>query len=163
MIDTLFQVHTRALAALFRRRLGNDVDTEDLVHEVYLRITRANVDKIQNLEAYLFTVAENLAKKHAKQQSRRRRQSDLDEPDIQERLAVAPNLDAQLHVAVCIEQLARVVQELPLKCQIVVTMHYFHEMTYEEIATELEISTHMVKKYVVNALMHCRKRMAELR
>jgi DNA-directed RNA polymerase specialized sigma24 family protein len=36
-------------------------------------------------------------------------------------------------------------------------------LSYEEIAQKLDISVNMVKKYLVHALVHCRRRMVSLR
>jgi DNA-directed RNA polymerase specialized sigma24 family protein len=35
-------------------------------------------------------------------------------------------------------------------------------MRYEDIAEQLGVSTNMVKKYLSQGLMHCRRRMARL-
>jgi len=35
-------------------------------------------------------------------------------------------------------------------------------MSYQEVALQLGVSTHMVKKYLSQALAHCRRRMARL-
>ena len=40
---------------------------------------------------------------------------------------------------------------------------YAHGLRYEEIALRLGVSTNMVKKYLSQALVHCRRRMARLR
>ena len=65
MIESLFTTHAPALAALFRRRLGSNVDTDDLIQEVYVRMLGANLDGVRNVDAYLFAVAANLWKEQA--------------------------------------------------------------------------------------------------
>jgi RNA polymerase sigma-70 factor (ECF subfamily) len=123
----------------------------------------ANVKGIRNIEAYLFTVAANLAREQALVQSRNRSLRDADDPVVQEQLAAAPNVEGQLDAEVRMRRLRAVLHELTPKCQAVVAMHYQHGMTYEQIGAQLEISAHMVKKYVTYALAHCRRRMAGLR
>jgi len=44
-----------------------------------------------------------------------------------------------------------------------VLMRHWHGLSYQEIAQKLDISVHMVKKYLVHALAHCRRRMSSLR
>jgi RNA polymerase sigma-70 factor (ECF subfamily) len=38
-------------------------------------------------------------------------------------------------------------------------MQYWQGLSYEEIALRLGVSTHMVKKYLSKAMVHCRRRM----
>jgi DNA-directed RNA polymerase specialized sigma24 family protein len=42
-------------------------------------------------------------------------------------------------------------------------MKYQHGLKYDEIARQLDISPHMVQKYLGIALAHCRRRMAGLK
>src|SRR5690606_36858535 len=67
----MFAEHGPVLRGFFARRGAND-DAEDLVQETYLRLLRARQGQaaIANPEAYLFTVALNLAREQA---ARRRR------------------------------------------------------------------------------------------
>jgi RNA polymerase sigma-70 factor (ECF subfamily) len=111
----------------------------------------------------LFTIAGNLAKEQALLQSRNRSQRDADDPMVREQLAAAPNVEGQLDTEMRVRRLHRALHELPPKCQAVVAMHYRHGMNYEQIGAQLEISANMVKKYVMYALAHCRRRMAGLR
>jgi len=161
IIEGLFLTHARSLAALFRRRLGRDADTDDLIQEVYVRLLGAQLEDIRNIDAYLFTVAANLIKERAFSQSRNRNVRDVDDDLVQEELAATPNFDAQLDIEARSRRLRKALQELSPKCQAVVAMHYRHGMNYDEIGAHLEISAHMVKKYVTRALAHCRRRMAE--
>ena len=68
-------------------------------------------------------------------------------------------LDATRRVA----RLQEVLEQLPAKCCAAVILQYHHELSYEEIAERLEVSPRMVKKYLTQALSHCRRRMARLR
>jgi DNA-directed RNA polymerase specialized sigma24 family protein len=43
-----------------------------------------------------------------------------------------------------------------------VVLRFTHELTYREIAIHLGVSPQMAKKYVTQALGHCRRRMARL-
>jgi RNA polymerase sigma-70 factor (ECF subfamily) len=55
-----------------------------------------------------------------------------------------------------------VLAELSPKCRAAVVMQYNHGLSYQEIAVRLGVSSHMVKKYLAQALVHCRRRMARL-
>src|SRR5882757_7435666 len=69
----LFTEHHVSLSGYFRRRIADRGDAEDLAQEVYLRLLRTDAGEyreIQNPEAYLYTVAVNLAREHAAARSR---------------------------------------------------------------------------------------------
>ena len=55
-----------------------------------------------------------------------------------------------------------VLQRLRPKCRAAVVLRFTHELTYREIAIHLGVSPQMAKKYVTQALGHCRRRMARL-
>jgi DNA-directed RNA polymerase specialized sigma24 family protein len=43
-----------------------------------------------------------------------------------------------------------------------VELRFTHDLTYREIAQHLGVSPQMAKKYVAQALGHCRRRMARM-
>jgi RNA polymerase sigma-70 factor (ECF subfamily) len=53
-------------------------------------------------------------------------------------------------------------KQLPPKWEAAVILHYTHGLSYREIASRLGVSPQMTKKYVAQALSHCRRRMARL-
>jgi RNA polymerase sigma factor (sigma-70 family) len=55
-----------------------------------------------------------------------------------------------------------VLRQLRPKCRAAVELRFTHELSYREIALHLGISPQMAKKYVAQALGHCRRRMARL-
>ena len=68
------------------------------------------------------------------------------------------HLDAERRI----KRLREVLGQLSPKCQAAVVLQYWQGLSYQEIAEQLEISTHMVKKYLSQALTHCRRRMGRL-
>jgi RNA polymerase sigma factor (sigma-70 family) len=131
---------------------------------VYVRMLRVPaMESIRNPEAYLYAVAANLAKEYAQRERRDLVRLDVDDPLVQEQLAELPSIAAELDTAQRVKRLQEVLQQLSPKCRAVVELQYWHGMSYEEIARRLEISTNMVKKYLSQALLHCRRRMTRLR
>lgn len=161
LVERLFAQHAAALRAFFYQRVRQRPDAAELAQEVYVRMLRINnVDEIRNPEAYLYTVASNLAKEHRLQE--RRCANAIDVEDAAELLAEWPAVSGQLDTETRTKRLREVLSQLPPKCQAAVVLHYWRGMSYHEIAPQLGISTHMVKKYLSQALAHCRRRMARL-
>jgi RNA polymerase sigma-70 factor (ECF subfamily) len=158
-IERLFARHRNALQAFFYRRIRTKPDAADLAQEVYLRMLRiTETDAIRNPEAYLYTVAANLLKENAVA-DRRQMQFVEAEDAAQEMSSVDRSLDTSRRI----ERLREVLRQLPPKCHAAVLLQYRHDLSYQEIASRLDVSPHMVKKYLSQALSHCRRRMASLR
>jgi RNA polymerase sigma factor (sigma-70 family) len=161
LVEKLFEQHGDSLQAFFYRRVRAKPDAADLAQEVYLRILRvADPDAIRNPEAYLFTVAANLVKENA---VATRRRADMQLADDGQDADAGANIDGSIDTSRRIERLRVVLGQLPLKCRAAVLLQYRQGLSYQEIALRLGVSPHMVKKYLAQALAHCRKRMASLR
>ncbi len=159
--STLFAEKGASLSHYFRQRVTHRWDAQDLVQEVYLRLLRigpADAASIRNPEAYLFTVAANLLKEYgALRQAQPQGGDALDEAGhAAVPCAAEAHADGQLRR----ERLAALLARLSPKCRAVMIMHYRDDMPYRDIAERLQISTNMVKKYIVKGLAACRQGMA---
>jgi RNA polymerase sigma-70 factor (ECF subfamily) len=122
----------------------------------------SDIHAIRDPERYLYTVASNLAKEYAVLDRWHARGVDLDGASVQQQLGELPTLDAQLDVTQRVALLRTVLAQLSPKCRAAVVLQYRHGLTYQEIGERLNVSPHMVKKYLAQALAHCRRRMARL-
>ena len=52
------------------------------------------------------------------------------------------------------------VDELPFKTRQAFLLHRHTGLSYQEIATQMEVSVSSVEKYILEALKHCRKKLA---
>jgi|SRR5580658_9739467 RNA polymerase sigma factor (sigma-70 family) len=163
VVERLFAQQGSALRAFLLRRTRRHPEAADIAQEVYVRMLRIpDMGAIRNPEAYLFTVASNLAKEYAQRESRDRMAVDVDDPAVQEQLAELPVFGGEVDTEQRIARLREVLEQLSPKCRAAVELQYWHGLSYEEIALRLGVSTHMVKKYLSQGLMHCRRRMARL-
>ena len=164
LVERLFAEQHRALQAFFYRRIRSKSYVPDLVQEVYVRMLRvSDTDAIRNPEHYLYTVASNLVKEHAVLERRQAGAIDVDDVGIQDLLGELPAFDRQLDTSRRVARLRTVLAQLSPKCRATVMLRYRHELSYEEIGDRLGVSSNMVKKYLAQALGHCRCRMAEMR
>jgi len=164
LVERLFLAQKDALWRYLVRRVRRRSDAEELAQEVYLRLLRlADVDALRNPEAYLYAIAANLLKEHAVQQSISRNcvaLEDAGSPEMLSEVVCYPDLVDKAQRS---ERLREVLRQLPAKCQAVVIMRHWHGLSYQEIAQKIDISVNMVKKYLVHALAHCRRRMSSLK
>jgi RNA polymerase sigma factor (sigma-70 family) len=160
-VERLFAAHRGALQAFFYRRVRLRADATDLAQEVYVRMLRVkDMGSIRDTEAYLYTVAGNLAKEHAAREQRRGIAVDVEETTVQEELAELASFDAQIDAAQQVRRLREVLRQLPPRWHAAVVLHYVQGLSYDEVAQRLGVSPRMVKKYLGKALGHCRHRMA---
>ncbi len=142
------------------KRTAHAWDAQDLVQEVYMRLLatdgREADNVVRNPEAYLYTIAANLMKRHAVMKLRAPLGSD-DLEDIIERFATPCDAAAGIDRELRRGRLGEIIGRLSPKCRAVLVMHYRDELGYREIGDQLGISTHMVKKYIVKALAACRQ------
>ena len=163
LVERLFAQHATGLQTFFRRRIRVIPDVPDLAQEVYLRMLRvSDSDTIRNPEMYLYAVANNLVKEHAVLERRRATWDDIDDSAIQEQLAELPQFDGEIDTDLRTQRLREVLSQLSPKCRAAVLLQYGDDLSYAEIAKRLGVSTHMVKKYLAQALLHCRRRMQSL-
>ena len=163
LVERLFAEHRGGLQTFFRRRIRSKADAPDLAQEVYVRMLRiSDQEAIRNPVHYLYTVANNLVKEHAVLEHRRANTIDIDEAPAHEQLQTLPAFDGDLDAKQRVARLGVVLQQLRPKCRAAVVLRFTHELTYREIAIHLGVSPQMAKKYVTQALGHCRRRMARV-
>jgi RNA polymerase sigma factor (sigma-70 family) len=164
LVERIFGEHLSALRAVLFRRVRTEPQAADLAQEVYVRMLQIkDIGAIRDPEGYLFTVARNLAHQYAFLQRRAQFTVDVEEPSVQVELAEVPTFGTQIDTAKRTKKLRDVLRKLPAKQRAAVEMAYWHGLSYEEIAQRLDVSTHMVKKYLSQTLVICRLRMARLR
>ena len=160
LIERLFAAHLGPLQAFFYRRVRQHADAADLAQEVYVRMLRVrDPDAIRDMQAYLFTVASNLAREHAAREGRRGVTASVDDGVVLEQLAEPAPFDAQIDAAQQVKRLREMLRELPPRWHAAIVMQYVHGLSQQEIADRLGVSVSMVKKYLGKALGRCRRQM----
>ncbi len=144
------------LLRFLRSRLSHGDQAQDLAQEVYLRLLRVeDLALIRNPRAFVIHLAAHAAHEW-RMLARNRLQHSEDE--LQQLIADGDPADA-LERDSQIRQLERVLSTLSPKNQAVLLMHRRDGMTYQEIATHMNLSVAMVKKYLARGLAACHKQM----
>ena len=160
--EQVFTANHPALQGFLRRRVTHAWDVQDLAQEVYVRMLRIDEKgstAIADPRAYLFTVASILVKEHAMLQKRRAAGVDIAQV-LPELAAPQGSAEDETERELRRRRIAAMLDHLPPRCKAVLLMQHRDGMSYEEIAQQLGVSTHMVKKYVVRALTLCRRDLA---
>jgi len=145
------------LLRFLRSRLGHNDQAQDVAQEVYLRILRMDdVRLIRNPRSFVIHLAA-----HAAYEWRMLARNRLQHSDelLQDLTATDADPAEALERNDRIARLSRVLETLSPKCRAVILMHRRDGMTYEEIASHMNLSVAMVKKYLARGLAVCHREM----
>ncbi|HTQ15489.1 MAG TPA: sigma-70 family RNA polymerase sigma factor [Rhizomicrobium sp.] len=154
-----------ALGRFLRARLGDSEEAEDVLQELYLRVSRtAPSEDRRNAAAYLYKMALNLARDRRRA---RNRAGARDTGWVQARYEVAgvepvldqPNAEAALDARQRLEAVRRALEELSPQCRRVFEMHKFEGLSHQEVAVRAGITRSTVEKHMNTALKHLIRRL----
>lgn len=144
----LVDLYAARVYGLQYRLTGSRETAEDLMQETFLRVVRT-IGEYQHdgrFESWLFRIAANLARDHARRNKRRGRPSTIDgltragEPVAFELADVGrPDPDQRLIVQEASERLSASLEQLSEHDREIVMLRYFSELPFREIAEMLNI------------------------
>lgn len=134
------------------RRQGNVADAEDALHSAYLRLLRyPDADKVENVEAFLVHVANNIAI-----DTQRRATFQSDRP-IEELFANRSNSDPLqdevIEARIRLRHVEDRLERLSPRTREIFLMHRLDGYKYREIAERLNISQSAVEKHIAKAAL----------
>ena len=154
------ELHRLAAGKMRFERANHTLQPTALVHEAYLRLADRGEplgnDRIQVL-GLAARIMRNILVDHARTHQAAKRGAGAVQVTLDEGLVAAPG--SMVDVLAVDDALTRLA-EFDRRQADILELHFFAGLTFEEIALQLGISTHMVKKYLSQALVHCRRRMA---
>lgn len=153
---SLYRSHHGWLFGWLRKKLGCSHHAADLAQDTFLRIisSRDALLGIQEPRAYLTTTAKRLLLDRARRQV-------MEQTYLAELSRTVQYLDGhpdpqEILLAVeALEQIAKALQGLAENASNAFLLHYLDGQTHEEVAAQLGVSTRMVRKYLVQALVRC--------
>lgn len=156
VIHDLYSEHHGWLLGWLRRKLGCAHNAADVAQDTFARIlaTRESVGAIREPRAYLSTTARRLMIDQA-----RRRQ--IESAYLQELMLTVDTLQGfqspeQLHATLqALEQIAFLLEGLAEKPRQAFVLYYLDGLTQRQIASQLRLSERTVRKYLIQALLHC--------
>lgn len=154
-IAQLVAAHHQAVYGYAYRLTGAAADAEDLTQQVFLtaQAKLGQVRKAESVRSWLFTVLRHRFIKTIRQRRPIPAASlDLNVDAIPTQVPAAEDIDR--------EALQRALDELPPAYRAVVTMFYFEDRSYREIAESLEVPMGTVMSRLARAKAHLRLTLA---
>ena len=155
----VFQRYGRELRHFLLRRVKRAPDVDDVVQEVFLRLMRVHDGVlIRNPQAYIYGVALHVLREFKMRELKAGTWVTLEPQAIAEMAEHPAELPTEgLAEALDIRQrLQKALGRLPLAHRTIFLMHKRDGYSYEEIAQRLNISTHTVDKYLLQAKVRIR-------
>lgn len=157
-IHTLYSDHHGWLYGWLRKKLGCAHNAADVAHDTFLRIiaSRDALLGIQEPRAFLTTTAKRLLVDRVRRQSIE--QAYLSElAHAAETLAGYPSPEQTLATLQALEEISAALHGVSAKAREAFLLHYLDGLTHAAIAVQLDVSTRMVRKYLVQALANCHR------
>ena len=157
----VFVSHRRELLAWLTHRVRDAHAAQDLVQELFVRfLESAALHPVHDARAYLFQMARNLLADQARQ-SDTRKTTAVDPGDLVEVQDGAPGPDQALAGRQRLTLLTQALEELPELTRRIFVMVRVEELSYQQAADRLQMSTSSIQKHLARALAHVMRRVPE--
>jgi RNA polymerase sigma-70 factor (ECF subfamily) len=141
-----------SLLRFFERRVDRATDVEDLVQEVFVRLTRQGEGAgIREPERYVFRVAANVLRDHMRRNTVRRRSDHVPLED-HETGGEMPSEERIYESKQLLKHVMDVLNRLTPKCRTSFLLHRFEGLSYSEIARRMGVSRSAVEKQMMHAI-----------
>ena len=158
--------HGATLEKYLARKLDSPEDAAEVAQEAFLRLHRMQQpENLDNARAFLYQVASNLAVDQLRRRQLHFRFLNLEKAMGTEGEPADINASAASPEQIfgARERLATIYQavdELPFRVKQAFLLHRKNGMSYGAIAQQMDVSVSSVEKYILQALKHCRERLA---
>lgn len=162
-MDTLVRRHHRPLMAYFYRLSLNYHLAQDLAQECLFRlISRAGLYRHpEPLRPWLYRIATNIWRDHAKSAAYRRGQAAVPLAAADDTPGPGPPLDEAVTEQLLAREALAALQALPPTFAEVLALRFGQSLTVPEIAAALELPEGTVKSRIFHGLRHLRARLME--
>nr|WP_314630012.1 sigma-70 family RNA polymerase sigma factor [uncultured Janthinobacterium sp.] len=156
-VQSLYSDHHGWLVGWLRKKLSCPHGAADVAQDTFLRIitSRDALFGMREPRAYLSTTAKRLLLDRARRQMLERTYL-AELALLADSLPGAPSPDEVIMAVQALEQIATALGGLSAKARDAFLLHYLEELPQAAVAAQLNVSTRMVQKYLVQALLACR-------
>lgn len=157
-VHALYSEHHGWLYGWLRKKLSCPHSAADVAQDTFLRIiaSRDALFGMREPRAYLSTTAKRLLVDRARRQLLERGYL-AELALVMEAVEGAPSPDEILMAVQALEQIAGALAGISARAREAFLLHYLDEQPQAAVAQQLGVSTRMVQKYLVQALLACRQ------
>jgi RNA polymerase sigma-70 factor (ECF subfamily) len=140
--EELFERYYDIVERFFLNKIAGDI--QDLVQETFIACVEGR-DRVQDsarFRSYLFSIAYNVLRGHLRKVYRGGQQLDLDHLSVQQ---VAPGPGTQLGDRREQRLLLEALRNIPIDYQVILELHYWEQMTTEDMADVLALPVGTVR------------------
>jgi RNA polymerase sigma factor (sigma-70 family) len=138
-------------------------DPDDLVQEVFVRLVRhSGIEAIEHLDGYVFKVAANVLRDHARRWNLRANEANHAQLD-DETLEGGFSPERVLLGEEALQRLIAALYELPEMTRVIFTLYHFESISQIDIGRRLGLATSTVEKHMSRANLHLTQRLGALR
>jgi RNA polymerase sigma-70 factor, ECF subfamily len=154
--ESIVSTHHGEIYRYLRRLAWRAAEADDLSQETFLRAYRARerLTPDANVRAWLFAIATNVFRNHARSERRRRAAHDTVRATRRELELDGPEAEALAGEVRTLTETA--IRALPLKQRLAFTLRKMHELDYEVIGQSLDCSADSARAHVFQALRKIR-------
>lgn len=162
LVEDLAATYGERLRRFLGTRVRNRADIPDIIQEVFLRLLRVpNHEMIRAPEAYIFTIAQHVARQQSLQLAAEADRTELTDMLDELRSGADCDPDLALSASQCLAIIERNLNNLSPNVQSTFLLHKRDGLTMAEVSARLGITRPMAKKYLVKALVSFRKSLKE--
>lgn len=158
--EKLFEQYSQKLYRFALSYLKSDLEAEDLVQEVFLKIweNRTSIKTGTSFQSYLFTIAFNSIRKSFNSKARQ----DKFRTDLLEFLSHDnPSLENHPDFEALLTKLDSLIDQMPERRKEIFLMRKKEGRAVRDIAEKLSISTKTVENQITEAMNHLKKEFAK--
>jgi RNA polymerase sigma-70 factor (ECF subfamily) len=164
-LATLYRHFHRRVLGLCRYLLGSASEAEDAASEVFARLPRAmeSYDNSLAFPRWLMSVTSHYCIDLLRKRNVERRLFEPAEADAPEPAAVSPSPLQELLSAEARDEVRNAITALPERYRLPLTLRYYNEMTYDEIAAALGLTRAHIATLIFRAKKELRHAMGRRR
>jgi RNA polymerase sigma-70 factor (ECF subfamily) len=153
-LEKAYRLHFRSVFSVAKKYAGNQLDIDDVVQEVFLKLWR-NKKKVSieiSLEQQLFVITKNIVLNSLRER--------INQQKLLSKLLVEKENDLlkeEDFSKIRLKKIDKIVKKLPKKQRVIFTMYRYQGLTYDEIATSLDISKNTVSSHLNSAMSFLKK------
>ena len=153
--DTIYRKYSPKLFGFIWKIIKVELDAEEIMQEVFMKIweMRGKIETYTSFDSFLYTIAYNKSINLIRKKISEQKYIDFLKslPELSEPAAIDDLQFSELN-----EQINSLIQKLPPRQKEVFLLSREKELTYNEIASQLNISKNTVENHMVKALRYLR-------